>query len=167
MAIYREIVERKKLPVILKLFIILTIVIYISDFLGKFMIGTYSLRRASKFFFAFVMLIIIIQELKKCVIKYRYSVIEDELIIHKLNGNDEKIVEDIKFKDIKFIGTPKDKNIKFDVEKSKNYIASMFSFEKYCCIYKEGDKFKKFYFEPSNKLLKNIKKSIKYNKSNK
>lgn len=157
MAIYREIVERKKIPVILILFIILTIIIYLADFFGKFMIGDYSLNFISKLMFTIIMLLIMMHELKKCIIKYRYSVIEDEFIVHKLMWKDERIVEDIKFKDIKFIGILKKGNSKFNIQKSKKYIASLLNTEKYCCIYANGGKLKKFYFEPSENLIKKIK----------
>jgi hypothetical protein len=48
-------------------------------------------------------------------------------------------------------------NFKESVTSSKKYVCSIFNFNPYCCIYRDGDKLKRFYFEPSNNFIEKIK----------
>ncbi len=102
------------------------------------------------------MIILCYIEFSKCTVKYKYSIVADQFIIHKIKGDEVKILEDIKLKDIEFIG--KYRNCKGDIHisSSKKYICSTSFGKKFCCVYKLGDKFKKFYFEPSDSLMSKI-----------
>jgi hypothetical protein len=153
---YREMVQRKKFPVVILLFITLIAVICLSDLLPNINVGSINIKAFITMFFNTLMVAICYIEFSKCKVKYKYSIVADQFIIHKIKGEEVKILEDIKLKDIEYIG--KYKNCKTDirVSSSKKYICSTFAQSKFCCVYKLGDQFKKFYFEPSDSLMNKI-----------
>ncbi len=155
---YNEMVQRKKLPAMVLLFIVLITFICLSDILHRISIGNINIKIFVTMFFNTLMIILCYIEFSKCKVKYKYSIVADQFIIHKIRGEEVKILEDVKLKEIKFIGKKCDCNSNIHITSSKSYICSTFVGGKFCCVYKAGDKFKKFYFEPSdglmNKLLK-------------
>ncbi|MBZ9684893.1 hypothetical protein G9F72_000775 [Clostridium estertheticum] len=157
---YKEMVQRKKFPAVVLLFITLITFICLSDLLPKISIGSINLKTFITMFFNTLMLALCYIEFSKCKIKYKYSIVADQFIIHKIKGEDAKILEDIKLKDIEFIGKYSNCNADIHVSSSKKYLCSTFNGNKFCCVYKAGDKFKKFYFEPSDGLMSKIR-SIK------
>ncbi|ARC83239.1 putative membrane protein [Clostridium argentinense CDC 2741] len=151
---YKEIIYRKKLPVLLFLFGIMLIFILLSDFINS-LIG--SMRFVCNIFFLFLTIGCCIFEAYKCSIKYKYSIIADQLIIHRIRGDAQFLVEDVKIKDIEYIGQCSQGSKFFRIISPKKYICSIFKLNKYCCVYKMNGKISKFYFEPSNTLVQKLK----------
>jgi hypothetical protein len=153
---YKEMVQRKKFPVVILLFITLITFICLSDLLPNISVGNMNTKVFITIFFNTLMVTLCYIEFSKCKVKYKYSIVADQFIIHKIKGEEVKILEDIKLKDIEFIG--KYRNCKPDIRisSSKKYICSTFAQSKFCCVYKLGDQFKKFYFEPSDSLMNKI-----------
>jgi hypothetical protein len=154
---YKEMVQRKKFPAVVLLFITLITFICISDLLPKISMGSINLKIFITMFFNTLMIVLCYIEFSKCKVKYKYSIVADQFIIHKIKGEEVKILEDIKLKDIEFIGKYSNCNTDIHISSSKKYICSTFNGNKFCCVYKAGDKFKKFYFEPSDGLMSKIK----------
>ncbi|GCD08378.1 hypothetical protein LGL55_24865 [Clostridium tagluense] len=154
---YKEMVQRKKFPVVVVLFITLITFICLSDLLPKINIGSINLKTFITMFFNTLMVALCFIEFSRCKIKYKYSIVADQFIIHKIRGEESKILEDIKLKDIEFIGKHSNCNTHIHISSSKKYICSTFNGSKFCCVYKAGDKFKKFYFEPSEGLMNKIR----------
>ena len=154
---HKEIVERKKLPVMVLLFITLITFICLSDLLSKISIGSIHIKMFVTIFFNILMIALCYVEFSKCKVKYKYSIVADQFIIHKIRGGEVSIVEDIKLKNIEFIGKHNNCNGDFHISSSKKYICSTFMTSKFCCIYKVEDKYKKFYFEPSDGLMNKIR----------
>lgn len=157
---YKEMVQRKKFPAVVLLFITLITFICLSDLLPKISIGSINLKSFITMFFNTLMIVLCYIEFSKCKVKYKYSIVADQFIIHKIRGEEVKILEDIKLKDIEFIGKYSNCNTDVHITSSKKYICSTFNGSNFCCVYKTGDKFKKFYFQPSDGLINKIK-SIK------
>lgn len=154
---HKEIVERKKFPVIVLLFITLIAFICLSDLLSKISIGSINVKIFVTMFFITLMIALCYIEFSKCKVKYKYSIVADQFIIHKMRGEEVTIVEDIKLKNIEFIGKYSNCNEDMHISSSKKYICSTFIGSKFCCVYKVEDKFKKFYFEPSDSLMNKIR----------
>lgn len=154
---YREMIQRKKLPAVVLLFITLITFICLSDLLPKISIGSMNIKTYITVFFNILMVSLCYIEFSKCKVKYKYLIVADQFIIHKLKGEQVKILEDIKLKDIEYIGKYSKYNAEIHISSSKKYMCSTFNGSKFCCVYKEGDKFKKFYFEPSDGLMNKIK----------
>ena len=154
---YKEMVQRKKFPAVVLLFIALITFICLSDLLPKISIGSINMKTFITMFFNTLMIALCYIEFSKCNVKYKYSIVADQFIIHKIRGGEVKILEDIKLKDIEFIGKYSKHNTDIHVSSSKNYMCSTFNGSKFCCVYKAEDKFKKFYFEPSDGLMNKIR----------
>ena len=150
-------VQRKKFPAIILLFITLIAFICLSDVLPKVSIGRINIKTFVTMFFNTLMIALCYMEFSKCKVKYKYSIVADQFIIHKIKGEVVTILEDIKLKDIEFIGKYSNCNVSMHISSSKRYICSTFVGSKLCCVYKVGDKFKKFYFEPSDGLMNKIR----------
>lgn len=153
---HKEMVQRKKFAAVTILFITLITVICLSDLLSNISVSNLNIKTFVTMGFIILMITLCYIELSKCKVKYKYSIVADQFIIHKIKGEDVKILEDIKLKDIEFIGKYKNFKTKIHVSSSKKYICSTFVGSKCCCVYKLGDKFKKFYFEPSDSLMNKI-----------
>lgn len=154
---YKEMVQRKKFPAIVLLFITLIIVICLSDLLPRLSIGSINIKMFVTIFFNALMIALCYIEFSKCKVKYKYSIVADQFIIHKIRGEEVKILEDIKLKDIEFIGKYSNCNTDIHISSSKKYMCSTFNGSKFCCVYKVKDKFKKFYFEPSDGFMNKMK----------
>ncbi|MGH4125931.1 MAG: hypothetical protein ACREV6_23750 [Clostridium sp.] len=157
---YKEMVQRKKFPAVVLLFITLITFICLSDLLPKISVGRINLKTFINMFFNTLMIALCYIEFSKCKVKYKYSIVADQFIIHKIIGEEVRILEDIKLKDIEFIGKYSNCNADVHITSCKKYICSTFNGSKFCCVYKTGDKFKKFYFQPSDGLINKIR-SIK------
>ena len=154
---YKEMVQRKKFPAVVLLFITLITFICLSDLLSKISINSINIKTFVTMLFNTLMIALCYIEFSKCKVKYKYSIVADQFIIHKIRGEEVKILEDIKLKDIEFIGKNSNCNTDIHISSSKKYMCSTFNGSKFCCVYKVGAKFKKFYFEPSDGLMNKIK----------
>jgi hypothetical protein len=154
---HKEMIERKKVPAMVLLFIVLIAFICLSDILPNMNIGVINIKTLATMSFSAIMIALCYIEFSRCKVKYRYSIVADEFIIHKVKGSEVTILEDIKLKNINFIG--RNQNYKADIHISdiKTYMCSTLFRNKFCCVYKADDKFKKFYFEPSEGLMKKIR----------
>lgn len=154
---YKEMVQRKKFPVVILLFITLITLICLSDILPKLSVGTINIKTLVTMFFNTLMIALCYIEFSKCKIKYKYSIVADQFIIHKIKGDETTILEDIKLKNIKYIGKYCNYNPDIHIASGKKYMCSTFFASKFCCVYKVEDKMKKFYFEPSEGFIKKIR----------
>lgn len=157
MAMYREIVERRRAMVILIMFVVLSLIIVLYDILGNLTFAEHNLRKLSQIMFSSIMIYTIYRQVIKCKIKYKYSIMGDQLIIHKLNGKQEIIVEDVEFSDIKYIGKNETLEEKFNSRNARKYLCTMFHTNRCYCVYRKNNRLRKFYFEPSEKLIRKIK----------
>ena len=161
---YKEVVTRRKTPFMAAMLLGLVMMIVISNIVEQIKVSNYEIGSITNPVFFVITTIVITLELIKCKVKYKYSIIANQLIIHRLKNDKQSVVENIRIEDIVFIGKTKDikssinKNIKKAVNSisSKRYVCSMPMFNQYCCIYRYEDKYKRFYFEPSREFIKKI-----------
>ena len=153
---YKEMVERKKIPAMVLLFFALITFICLSDILPKMNIGGIDIKTIAIIVFRALMIALCYIEFSKCKVKYKYSIVADQFIIHKIKGDEVILLEDIKLKNIDFIGRFKNYKADTHISASKNYICSTFHRNKFCCVYKVEGKLKKFYFEPSEGFMKRL-----------
>ena len=153
---YKEVVQRKKFPAMVFLFIVLITFICLSDLLTRISLGSINIKTVVTVFFSIIMVILCYIEFLKCKVKYKYLIIADQFIIHKIKGEEVTILEDVKFKNIDFIGKCTNCNANVHSSNSRKYVCSTFLRSKFCCVYKSEDKLKKFYFQPSDSLMNKI-----------
>jgi len=154
---YKEMVQRKKFPVVVLLFITLIMFICLADLLPKVIMGSINIKTFVTLFLYILMIALCYMEFSKCKIKYKYLIVADQFIIHKIRGEEVTIREDIKLKDIEYIGKYSNYSSDIHISSSKKYICSTFIGSKLCCVYKAGSSFKKFYFEPTDGLMNKIR----------
>jgi hypothetical protein len=157
---YKEEVVRKKLPVILGMFLLLTATIFVADLIARIEVGETSVAIVTSPVLMIFMGAMVMFSIIKCRERFRYSIIADQLIIHRIIKDEHVVVENIKLKDIEFIGRPCNLRSKLDVKAVKRYVCSTFRFKTYCCIYKEGSSLKKFYFQPSECFISKVLRMV-------
>lgn len=156
--LYKEIIERKKLPIATFLITLLCVFIYVYKFIAMWITGDDSLVEDALGLAIFIfMAIVSVGEIYRSGIRYKYSIIADQFIIHKIIRNNNIEEESIKFKDIKFLGRVKDLKENYKVNSTKKYLCSVVNTNRYCCVYSSGGKLKKFYFEPSKEMIGKLK----------
>lgn len=153
---YKEEVMQKRLPVILEMFVLLTLSIFVSNFTEKVSLYNRSIGSAANLMLILFMSVMIVLGIMRCRERYRYSIIADQLIVHRIVKGEQIIIENIKLEDIKYIGRASKLKHKLNTRYTGRHGCSIFSFRTFCCIYKEGDGIKKFYFQPSESFINRI-----------
>lgn len=93
---------------------------------------------------------------KKYKTRYRYTIIDRELIIERLNGNKRNPVLNINAKHILRIEKCISRVQKVKLHKQYNFLCSGKKGCAYNCIYEKDGKLYGFYFEPSTELYNKI-----------
>ncbi|MBE6065988.1 hypothetical protein [Clostridium cochlearium] len=150
---YKETVTRKKAISFIKVFIILISVLFLLSIIEIIYENNMKLITI---IVNILFIIFLFTELFKCKVKYTYSIIADQFIIHKISGLRDKVVENIKIKDIEYIGKDDLVRFKGKLITNKKYMCHTYKLRPYCCIYRENNKYKKFYFQPSMDLIEKI-----------
>ena len=162
---HRELIVKRKATTIITLIVILCIMLFLASAVGEIKISRCKLNRITDPAITVVTIAFFIFEIFKCKIKYKYSIIADKLMIHKIFLNDEKILEKIRLSDIVYIGKDVKEKKHFNISTTKKYICNLITDKTYCCVYKLGEEYKKVYFQPSSELIRKIKNfHIRYNK---
>jgi hypothetical protein len=156
--IYNEKVERKGTPLLLVL-IAVTLSLLIASYLSKAagVAGTYRLIVDSVLVMGFLYLMYSSFHMsKEC---YRYSIIADDLLIHRMSGDKPLLVERVKVADIRYFGEV-GKNPEVSRVRGSNYTCE-FMKGRYCLVYEDGGREKKFFFKPSTCMIGKIQNSMK------
>lgn len=157
---YKETVTRKRSISFIKLFtILIAVLVFLSIVEELFNNNIRLVTVVSNLLFT----IILFTEIFKCKVKYTYSIIADQFIIHKISGLGDRVVENIKIRNIEYIGKDDFARFKGKLITNKKYMCHAYDLSPYCCIYKENNKYKKFYFQPSINFIK----KIEFNKNRK
>jgi hypothetical protein len=154
---YKEVIFRKRLPVFIVFFVVMIIVLYLLKIAEIMNLIPIHMARIIDIFCLFTLISFAIYEIKKCQVQYKYSIIGEQLIIHRVKGKSQKLVEDIKIQDIRYIGPISKRHAVKWGNKRRNYICSLINLNKHCCIYADGHKSHEVYFEPSSELIEKIK----------
>ena len=161
---HKEIKEGKKTVAIIISLLTITIALYIHQF-SKMTFGKNITEELGlEVILVVLTLMVLIKEIKKCKMAYKYCVISDKLIINKISSKEEENVESLKIKDIIYIGDKA--NVPKEYSKckcSRHYITKFDKNKKFLCIYRKHGKIYKFIFEPSDALVARMKHSI-YNR---
>jgi hypothetical protein len=147
---YKEIVERKKIASIFIILSFLVLSIVISDIIENLKVGNYVIGGYLTILLTLVVVLFTISQIGKCKVRYKYSVIVDELTIYKIKGSREEVLESIKVRDIENV---KKAGLNINAIVAKKYGCVPFGNGLYVCKYNNGHGTSKFYFEPSCKLV--------------
>jgi len=147
---YKEIVERKRIASIFIILCSLVLYIVISDVIRNLRVSNYTVGGYLTILLTLVVVVFTISQIGKCKVRYKYSIIADELTIYRIKGSKEEAVESIKIRDIEKV---KKSGLNISLLIAKKYGCICFGNGLYICKYKNGHGTSKFYFEPSCKLV--------------
>lgn len=155
--IHREIVAKKRVPVITMILFSITVILYLSEAVERSKYNQHIIGYIFNGVLVVAALILIVIEVKSCFVSYKYAVIADKLIINLISKREEKNLKSIRMSDVIYIGEKADmpKEYQF-VKKSKKYLCNRIGAKSYYCVYKNGDKIEKIKFQPSDKFINKI-----------
>lgn len=156
--IYREVVCKKKAKAIILIVLLVSFKISISTFLSDIRSINKMDRIILNTVFTVITIMFIVFEVFQCMTKYKYSIMIDKFMIHRIYSNNQTTLENIDLDDIVYIG--RNRRNKFNCRKLRRrlYMCDIFTGKRYCCVYKDGSGYKKFYFQPSSELIDRIEK---------
>ena len=93
---------------------------------------------------------------RKCKRRYRYAIIDKELIIERFDGNKRKVELNLNIKNIVSLEKLSSNTAAPNVEKEYTFTCTGRRGQAYRCIFEKDGKLYSFNFEPSNALLKKI-----------
>lgn len=157
---HREIVEKKRIPVIIMILFSITVILYLDEAIERSKYNQHISGHIFNILLIIIAVVLIIKQIRSCFVSYKYVVIADKLIINLIKNKEEKNLESIRLSNILFIGEkanmPKEYHT---MKRAKHYLCNRIGAKSYYCVYKSGDKIKKIKFQPSDKFISRI---IKY-----
>lgn len=163
---HREIVARKKMPVIVLVLFVITFMLYAQEGLKFIDFHSNKTLTICKIALAVLAILIIIREFISCTVSYKYALIANKLIVNKIFSKEEKNLASVKISDIVYIGKKNGQPKKYDAKAIGNYTCDKLKIDQCCCIYKIKENYYKFYFQPSDCFIKRVEKNIKSIKNN-
>lgn len=160
--LYREIVDYKhrflaRLTFILTLIIIsVDVVVLISnpkEFYDEIIYAGYAMLPVA------LLLSLILWQ--KCRLRYKYCIIDNELIIERIKGAKRKVELNLNVKNI--ISIDKSSEKRNDIEKIYNFTCGCKRKDVYRCLFKKEGRIYSFYFSPSGNLLNRLEDMIRKN----
>lgn len=155
--LYKEVVEYKKQRGVKLILLLGFVILFINtavlisslrNIFEEFLLISYILMP--------LVVIGMIYSWKKYKKRYRYNIIDRELIIEKLNGNKRKPVLNINAKHILRIEKCESKVQREKLHKQYNFLCSGKKGCTYNCIFEKDGKLYGFYFEPSKEFYNKI-----------
>ncbi|MDZ5254891.1 hypothetical protein [Clostridium sp. LIBA-8841] len=159
---HKEIVKKRRDVAIVISIICMSLAISLSNFLGNFKFESFRAETITDPIFLVLTLVIFFREYRKCNTSYKYSIVANQLMIHKMKSNEQSTLENVKINNIVYLGKDDSKKEKeFKTSSCRKYVCSLLDLTgHYCCIYKKDDRYHKFYFKPSKELVNKLEKNI-------
>lgn len=155
--IHREIVEKKRIPVITMILFLITGILYIAEAVERSKYNHHIIGDALNIVLVIIAVALVAKEVRSCFVSYKYAVIADKLIINLISKKEEKNLESIRMSDVLFIGEKSDMPKEYHFTKrAKCYLCNRIGAKSYYCVYKKGDKIEKIKFQPSDKFINKI-----------
>ncbi|MGL4847640.1 MAG: hypothetical protein ACRC28_01760 [Clostridium sp.] len=148
----REIVVKKKAPVIAIVLIVITCMLYLHQGLKFIKFRGALTLEVCNIVILVVTCIILLREIVSCSTSYKYSVIADKLIVNKIFMSKEKNLASVRISDIEYIGKKSDAP-KIRAKFIGSFVCSLLNNNTCVCIYKKNNEYYKFSFEPSNEFV--------------
>ena len=158
--IYKEEYCRKKLPTVIGMFLLLTIIILIYDAIRANIVSSKTAVIITTFLLYIVLATSVTIATLRCRLRFRCSLIADQFIVYKMSKQEQRVEHNIKVKDIVCIKKISMLECIVNRVKHSSYLSSTFDGRIYCCIYKDGDRHKKFFFQPSCILISKLNDTI-------
>lgn len=153
--LYREIVDYKR-RYLVKLTFAATIIIAFLDVFMFFSTPNkfYNELEYAGYILMPIAIIISYRIWQRCRTRYKYCIIDNELIIEKIIGKKRKVELNLNIKQVLSIDKSSEK--RSDSEKVYNFTCGCKRKDVYRCLFKKEGKLYSFYFQPSSDFLSKI-----------
>lgn len=156
----REVVAKKRVPVITTILLTLTVVLYLAEIIERSKLKEHMIGNVFNGTLVLITLLLISKQIRSCFVSYKYAVIADKIIINSINKKEERNLESIKMSDVLYIGDKSSIPRKYLYTiRSKKYLCNRIGVKSYYCICKNENGIEKIKFQPSEKFVSKI---IKY-----
>ncbi|WP_294359522.1 hypothetical protein [uncultured Clostridium sp.] len=152
----KEVISKRPLPLILLWIFILVNLLAIKEVIGVSDLSKVIDERYLDYINAIILILLAVDFSRRCKIKYKYFLIDNKLVIHKLKGTSHSVEEVVDFKDVHFLGKKCNYKNKVRARRATNYLSHYYNTNRYLCVYKKDGRYKKFYFQPTKNFIKNI-----------
>lgn len=154
---HREVVEKKRIPVIVMILFSITIILYIIEAIKRSKYNQHVIGYTFNILLLIISVMIIVKEIRSCFVSYKYAVIADKIIINLIKNKEEKNLESIRISDVLFIGEKSNMPKEYQARKrTKRYLCNRIGSKSFYCVYKNGDKIQRIRFQPSDKFIRKI-----------
>lgn len=154
---HREVVAKKRVPVIATILLTLTVVLYLAEVIERSKFKENIIGNVFNGTLIVITLLLIAKEIRACFVSYKYAVIADKIIINSINSKEEKNLESIRLSDVLYIGDKSSIPRKYLFTlKTKKYLCNRIGVKSYYCICKSGNGIQKIKFQPSEKFVSKI-----------
>ena len=152
----KEVISKRPLPLILLWIFILVNLLAIKEVIGVSDLSKVIDERYLDYINAIILILLAVDFSRRCKIKYKYFLLDQKLVIHKLKGTSHSVEEVVDFKDVHFLGKKCNYKNKVRARRATNYLSHYYNTNRYLCVYKKDGRYKKFYFQPTKNFIKNI-----------
>ncbi|MBE6053739.1 MAG: hypothetical protein E7212_07460 [Clostridium sartagoforme] len=160
--LHREVVVKKRVPVIAMILFSLTVILYMIEAVERSKYNNHIIGHTFNIVLIIIGITLIIKEVRSCFISYKYTVIANKLIINLISNKEERNLESIRMSDVIFIGKKSDMPKEYNISKrTKCYLCNRIGGNSYYCVYKNGNKVEKIKFQPSSKFIDKVSKYSK------
>lgn len=157
---HKEVVGRKKAPVIAIVFFVITFMLYIHEGLNYIDFDNSRTLLILNIIVLLVTLLIIAREYKSCKVYYKYAIIANKLIINKISGDTEDNLTSVNITDIVYIGKKTDDVKKYNAKAIGCFMCEKLRAKQCCCIYKKNGNYYKFNFQPSENFVERVNRHM-------
>lgn len=155
--IHREVVVKKKVPIIVMGLFVLTALLYIGEIIKRSSINQYISVTQVNLISGGIILFLIIKQVYDYSLSYKHAIIADKFIINKITSREEKNIISIKVSDILYIGKKSHMPKEYlKIRKIKSYLCNKLEKDNYYCVYKKGEFIEKIKFQPSERFINRI-----------
>lgn len=154
---HREIVVKKRVPVIYMVLFSITILLYLGKIIEKTKYNQQLVGNVLDFILVLIAVYLIFKEIISCSISYKYSIIADKLIINAVTKKRENNLESIKISNILYLGNKENIPKEYSrLIKHKSYTCNILGEKNFYCIYIKNNKIRKIKFQPSQRFIEKI-----------
>lgn len=157
---HKEVIGRKKAPVVAIVFLVITFMLYIHEGLNYIDFDNNRMLLILNTIMLVLTFLIIAKEYMSCKVYYKYSIIANKLIINKISGDNEENLISVKISDIVYIGKKTEDIKKYNTKRIGYFTCEKLRLNQSCCIYEKNGVYYKFNFQPSENFIGRLKKNM-------
>lgn len=154
---HKEVIEQRRDSAIVISVIFASIMIGLAKFIGSIRFYNFKLENITNPMFIAATLVALYIVFRKCKTSYKYSIVSDKLLIHRIISKNQKVLENIKVDNIIYFGNNKREAKKYKCKNIRKYSCGILHSPAHFCIYENNKgEYHKFYFQPSNEFITKI-----------